>query len=89
MSNVLFRKIWPKMLAAAADEAIGQREAANAKPPSAQAVREFMAAAAAVKVSDMALAFGMHCIMHAGDKAYLIEAALDTGGFMHRSYLAK
>jgi ARG and Rhodanese-Phosphatase-superfamily-associated Protein domain len=89
MSNALFRKMWPKMLAAAATEAIGQRTAKNGKPPSADAVHAFMAAAAAGKTSDTALAFGMRRVLHAGDKGYLIDAALDAGGFVQRSYLAK
>jgi ARG and Rhodanese-Phosphatase-superfamily-associated Protein domain len=88
MSNALFRKMWPKMLNAAANEAIGQRDAAGGKPPSAKSVREFMAAAEAGKQSEAEVAFGMHRITHAGDKGYMIEAALD-GGFVHRSYLAK
>jgi hypothetical protein len=88
MSNALFRKMWPKMLAAAATEAIGQRHAQAGTPPSAQGVRDFMAAAAAGKASDTAVAVGMHRVLHAGDKAYLIEAALKDG-WVHRSYLAK
>jgi hypothetical protein len=88
VSNALFRKMWPKMLAAAATEAIGQRQAAEATPPNAQDVRDFMADAAAGKASDTATAFGMHRVMYTGDKAYLIEAAIPDG-WVHRSYLAK
>ena len=87
-SNALFHKMWAKMLTAAANEAIGQRGAKAGKPPSAQEVHDFMAAAEAGKRSETEVAFGMHRILHAGDKGYMIEAALH-GGFVHRSYLAK
>jgi hypothetical protein len=88
LSNALFRKMWPKMLTAAANEAIGQRGAKAGKPPSAQEVHDFMVAAEAGPQSDSKVAFGMHRILHTGDKAYMIEAALN-GGWVHRSYLAK
>jgi hypothetical protein len=88
LSNALFRKMWAKMLTAAANEAIGQRSAKAGKPPSAQEVHDFMVAAEAGPQSDSKVAFGMHRILHTGDKAYMIEAALN-GGWVHRSYLAK
>ncbi len=88
LSNGLFRKMWPKMLAAAANDAIGRRHDANGAPPDVAAVQEFMAAAKAGQASEKDLVFGLHRVMHAGDKAYLIEVALKDG-FVHRSYLAK
>jgi ARG and Rhodanese-Phosphatase-superfamily-associated Protein domain len=87
MSHALFREMWPKMLAAAATEAIGHRAGAAGKPPSIAAVRDFMAAAAAGKMSERDLALGMRRVMHASDTAYLIEADF-KGNFVHRSYLA-
>ena len=88
MSNALFRKMWPKMLAASATEAIGQRRGAHGEPPSVTAVRAFMDAARSGRSSEKDLAFGMHRVTHAGDKAYLIEVA-SKPGWVHRSYLAK
>ena len=88
LSNALFRKMWPKMLNAAATDAIGQRHSDKGEPPSAAAVRHFMAAAEAGEKSDRAIAFGVQRVLHTSDKALLVEAALKDG-WVHRSYLAK
>jgi len=88
MSNALFRKMWVKLLTAAATEAIGHRHDDNSKPPSVVAVYDFMAAAKAGCKSERDVAFGMQRVFHASDNALFVEATLKDG-FVHGSYLAK
>jgi hypothetical protein len=87
-SNTLFRKMWPKLIAASAVEAVGRRNEAAAEPPSANKVSDFLAATGNGKLSERPLNFGMRRVLHEADDGYLIEAALDDG-FVHRSYLAR
>lgn len=88
ISNGLFRNMGLKMLKAGDTEAIGQRHATASEPPGVEAVRVFLASAKNGHASEKDLAFNMHRVMHAGDKAYLIEATFKDS-WVHRSYLAK
>ena len=51
-SSDLFRKMWPKLLAASVTEAISEKAAQNATPPSADSVGGFIMAAANVPESE-------------------------------------
>jgi ARG and Rhodanese-Phosphatase-superfamily-associated Protein domain len=88
MSNALFRKMWPKLLAASAVEAVGRRHEAAVEPPAAQAADDFLKQADAGKASERPLDFGMRRVLHEADSGYLIEAK-SSSGWVHRSYLAK
>lgn len=87
-SHALFRKMWPKLLAASAVEAIGRRKEIAAEAPPVSEVNGFLASAAAGKASERALDFGVRRVLHEAGDGYMIEAALGDG-FIHRSYLAK
>jgi hypothetical protein len=90
-SHGLFRKMWAKLLTASVTEAIGEKaaSAADAAPPTPEAVRTFLAGAEkgkadAHKIGDLA----KQEIRDAGSALY-IEAARADGRWIHRNYLAK
>jgi hypothetical protein len=87
-SHALFAKMWPKLLAASAIEAVARRNEPAEKAPAGQAVHDFLAQADAGKPSVTMLDLNMRRVLHEAAHGYLIEAALDQG-WVHRSYLAK
>jgi hypothetical protein len=89
MSNALFKKMWPKMLNASATEAIANRGGDKTALPTPAAVMGFLATANEAKPSAQPTAFGMQRVTRASDQAYLIEADLKEGAYLHRSYLAR
>jgi hypothetical protein len=93
-SNGLFRKMWGKLLTASAIEAIGQRNAPNVAPPTAQEVQAFLLAAESGKSSEKPLTAGAKLETRDSDRAYYFETARATAsasepGWVHRNYLAK
>lgn len=89
-SNGLFRKMWPKQLAAGVTEAIGskgQKEAAA--PPSVEAVQTFLTAAEAGKAQKEPVGGLSEQEVRDADKALYVEARRSNGAFIHRSYVAK
>ena len=93
-SNGLFRKMWPKLLTAAAIEAIGHRNQPMVAQPSTEAAASFLASAEKGASSARALAAGTSVETREADKAYLFETARAAGpgtpaAWVHRNYLAK
>lgn len=89
-SPELFRKMWPKLLQASVIEAIAERkEGAPTAAPSVDSVRTFLAGAEAGKRAERQIADGTHIQTRDADKVQLLEARQKTGGFVHRSYVAK
>src|SRR5262245_4592980 len=93
-SNGLFRKMWPKLLTAAAIEAIGHRNQPVVAPPSAEAAASFLASAEKGASSARTLAAGTSMETREADKAYLFETARAAApgapsAWVHRNYLAK
>jgi hypothetical protein len=87
-SNALFKKMWPKLLAASAVEAIGHRAEASGEPPANDAVLAFLSSADAGSVSEKPLNFGVNRVTRASPTAYLFETA-KPDGWVHKNYLAK
>jgi len=87
-SSALFKKMWPKLLAASAFEAISQRDEAADAPPPVSAVLAFLTAAERGAASQTPLNFGVNRVTHASDAAYMFETAKPEG-WVHRNYLAK
>ena len=85
----LFRKMWPKLLAASVTEAISEKAARNATPPSADSVGGLMAAAASVPESERVLNGGVRLATRDGDGTLYAETRRADGGWVHRNYLAK
>ena len=90
-SNGLFKKMWPKLLDAAATEAIGTSEAERTSAPEIASVQSFLTAAENGKPAptpDLASAL-MNQEIRDGDKSLVVESRRKDGGFVHRTYLAK
>jgi hypothetical protein len=89
-SNGLFRKVWPKQLAAVVTEALGSKAGAAAAPaPSVDAVREFLAAAERGKAHQRETAARMRQETREADGTLYNEARSAGGRWVHKSYLAK
>jgi len=90
-SNGLFRKVWPKQLAATVTEAIGERSQTEAgtPPPAAAAATEFMAEARRAKPQERSIAAGARLETRDGAKLLYNESRSADGTWVHRSYLAK
>jgi hypothetical protein len=95
-SNGLFRKMWPKLLAANAIEAIGDKPAAsNAALPSTADVLAFLKSAEAGKTTEQPLTRAMKLETREAAGALFFETqrvpaspSVETG-WVHRNYLAK
>ena len=86
----LFRNMWPKLLQASVIEAIAERkDGAPTAAPDANSVRAFLAGAEGGKPASRKLTDATTIKTRDADKAQLLEARQKTGGFVHRSYVAK
>src|SRR5262249_59994391 len=72
-SNGLFRKMWSKLLAASATEAIGHKDEARDDAPSIEAVTAFLADAERGAASGKPLNAGVKLDTREGDNAFLCE----------------
>jgi hypothetical protein len=88
-SNGLFLKMWPKLLAASATEAIGEHGANSDVPPSRAAVTAFLDAAESGKASEKELPAHISLRTREAPEAFYFETVRQEGAFVHRSYLAK
>lgn len=91
-SNGLFRKMWPKLLRASVTEAIGERDAANAAPPSVEAVDRFIAGAEKSKTIESRTR--EETTIGVRENANVMSlvtrpAAASAEAWIHRSYIAK
>lgn len=89
-SHGLFRKLWPKLLEAAATEAIAEKNGkASAAAPAAEQVTAFLAAAERGRTSERTI--NAHTRLGAGetDKSYYFETRRADGVWVHRNYLAR
>jgi len=88
-SNVLFRKMWGKLLAANATEAIGDKAAAATPPPSPAAVRGFLDAAERGAASEKPLPVNGRLATRVAEQALYFETRRADGGWVHKNYLMK
>jgi len=88
-SNGLFRKMWPKLLEASVTEAIAEKRAEQAAAPATEAVRTFLSAAESGRASKSKVDERLVREARDADTAIFMETARATGGFLHRSYVAK
>jgi hypothetical protein len=95
-SNGLFRKMWPKLIAANAIEAIGEKAAASdAALPSTADVLAFLKAAEAGKATEKPLTRNVELETREADRALFFEtrrapaAPGAAAGWVHRNYLAR
>ncbi|WP_342360773.1 ARPP-1 family domain-containing protein [Terrarubrum flagellatum] len=88
-SHALFRKLWPKLLDAAATEAIGEKDKPKTDAPDVAAVQAFLKAAEAPPAKAQTLAGKTEMDTRDGDKALFVETRRASEGFLHRAYVAK
>lgn len=93
-SNGLFRKMWPKIVTAAATEAIASTSkaavaAATPPAPSIENVRDFLTAAEAGSRSEHSLGSQASLETRDAEKVFSVRATAAAGRLVHRSYLAK
>ncbi len=92
-SNGLFRKMWPKILAAAATEAIALKAKASdpvrGPVPGIESVAAFLSAAEAGQRSERDLGALARLETRESEKVLSIRATASGGHLVHRSYLAK
>ncbi len=88
-SNALFRKMWPKQLAAAVTEAIGAKDSKLAPAPSVDSVNQFLVSAESGKAQEEAVGELSRQEIRDADKSLFVEARRSDGAWVHRNYLAK
>ena len=88
-SPVLFHKLWRKQLAASVTEAISEKDAAGAAPPSVKDVESFLAQAESGRESERLLNAGVHLATRDSGGSLYAETRRAAGGWVHRNYLAK
>ncbi len=88
-SNALFRKMWPKMLAAGVTEAIGEKSGEKIEPLATDKVAEFLAAAEKGKQHEDEVAKLMRIETRDAPQAIYVEAKGRDDRWVHRNYVAK
>ena len=88
-SNGLFRKMWDKLLAASATEALGDKSPERAEPPSTDAVLSFLQSAERGTATTRQVTKSARLETREAEHAIYFETARTAGGFVHRNYLAK
>src|SRR5262249_41890695 len=87
-SNGLFRKMWSKLLAASAIEAISHKDKERGEAPAIQAVTASLPGGEGGTGSQKPFKAGVRLDTREGDEAYYFEPAR-ADGWVHRNYLAK
>jgi len=88
-SNALFRKMWPKQLAAGVTEAIGEAGASRTDAPAPEAAAQFLQGAEKGSSREEVVNNLSRQEIHDADEALYIEARRGDGVWVHRNYLAK
>jgi hypothetical protein len=87
-SNGLFRKMWPKLVRAAATEALANPAEATSAAPGIADVEKFLAAAESGEASTRALADIAQHETKEGANVLKVEARTSDGRWIHRNFLA-
>jgi hypothetical protein len=90
-SNMLFKKLWPKLLKANAIEAIAELQQGEFKPTSADHVRGFLSEAEKGKGSDKDVNARVNLLTREDDENILFETRdrAEKGAWVHRNYIKK
>jgi hypothetical protein len=90
-SNVLFKKLWPKLLKANAIEAIAELQKDRFKPASADSARGFLSEAEKAKGSDKDVNARVNLLTREDDENILFETRdrAQPGAWIHRNYIKK
>jgi hypothetical protein len=90
-SNVLFRKLWPKLLKANAVEAIAELQNGKFKPASAENVQGFLSESEKAKGSDKDINGRVNLLTREDNENILFETRdkQQNGAWIHRNYIKK
>jgi hypothetical protein len=91
-SRALFLKLWPKMLRAAATEALSERTPATAHtPPTIESVRSFLSDANQGRVTERSISAEQRSVLRETDEDLIVETqdARGAGQWIHRNYIRK
>lgn len=92
LSNALFRKLWPRMLKAAAVEAVAEQggRSVSAAPAKPDAVRAFLADADRGRAEERAAGAGMRIVTRNQENSAMYEARDERSkAIVHRAYVKK
>lgn len=90
-SNVLFKKLWPKLLKANAVEAIAELQDNKFKPASAESVQGFLADSEKAKGSPKDVSARVNLMTREDEENILFETRdkKENGAWVHRNYIRK
>lgn len=90
-SNVLFRKLWPKLLKANAVEAIAELQPGKFKPASPESVQGFLSDSEKAKGSDKDVNARVNLMTREDDENIFFETRdrKENGAWIHRNYIKK
>jgi hypothetical protein len=90
-SNVLFKKLWPKLLKANAIEAIAELQKDKFKPASAESVQGFLSESEKAKGSDKDINARVNLLTREDDENIFFETRdrAQKGAWIHRNYIKK
>lgn len=90
-SNVLFKKLWPKLLKANAIEAIAELQPGKFAPASTDSVQGFLSASDKAKGSDKDVNARVNLLTREDDENILFETRdrKEGGAWIHRNYIKK
>ena len=90
-SNVLFKKLWPKLLKANAIEAIAELQQDKFKPASAESVQGFLSDSEKAKGSPKDVSARVNLLTREDDENILFETRDkdQKGAWIHRNYIKK
>ena len=90
-SNVLFKKLWPKLLKANAIEAIAELQRDKFSPASPESVRGFLSEAEKAKGSDKDVNARVNLLTREDNENILFETRdrAQPGAWVHRNYIKK
>lgn len=88
-SNMLFRKMWRKLLTANVTEAIATKDGSTSAVPQRTDVAAFLKAAERGAISKQTLTRSVELEIHTNDSSVYLETRRADGSWAHRSYIAK
>lgn len=88
-SPALFHKMWPKLLAASATEAIIEADAQKADPPPAEQLAAMLTAAQGAPETERQVGRIVRLATRYNDGVFYSETRRPDGSWVHRNYLAK
>lgn len=88
-SHGLFRKLWPKLLNAAATEAVAEKKDSDGTPPKAEQVLAFLEKSERGKAGERRIDARTTLATRETEKSYYFEARRADGAVFHKNYLAR